>query len=127
LAARDHGVRSLREPARESNDGSQRQLMVDARRFVKCIRGRLVEAPASPPASVSPRLMGRRHLLALIAITITAPLGSASAQGYYNLDAGRPGRVEDASPTARYELELQLLPVRFERFGGGGTRWRSDP
>jgi hypothetical protein len=101
--------------------------MVDARRFVKCIRGRLVEAPASPPASVSPRLMGRRHLLALIAITITAPLGSASAQGYSNLDAGRPGRVEDASPTARYELELQLLPVRFERFGGGGTRWRSDP
>jgi hypothetical protein len=70
--------------------------------------------------------MVRRHVLAMIAIGL-APLQPARAQGYYNLDAGRPGRVEDASPTARYELELQLLPVRFERFASGATRWRADP
>jgi len=63
----------------------------------------------------------------MIAIGAMAALQPARAQGYYNLDAGRPGRVEDASPTARYELELQLLPVRFERFASGATRWRSDP
>src|SRR5689334_16421240 len=71
--------------------------------------------------------MGRRRLLALIAITAMAPLHSMRAQAYYNLDAGRPGRVEDAAPAARYELELQLLPVRVERFASGATRWRSDP
>ena len=63
----------------------------------------------------------------MIAIGLVAALEPARAQGYYNLDAGRPGRVEDASPTARYELELQLLPVRFERFASGATRWRADP
>jgi hypothetical protein len=68
----------------------------------------------------------RRHVLATIAICLAASL-PAHAQGYYNLDAGRPGRVEDASPTPRYELELQLMPVRFERFASGATRWRTDP
>jgi hypothetical protein len=68
-----------------------------------------------------------RRIFALLAITIAVPLQPGGAQGYYNLDAGRPGRVEDASPTARYELELQLLPVRVERFASGATRWRSDP
>ena len=63
----------------------------------------------------------------MIAIGLVPALQPARAQGYYNLDAGRPGRVEDASPTARYELELQLLPVRFERFASGATRWRADP
>jgi hypothetical protein len=47
-------------------------------------------------------------------------------QGYYNLDAGRPGRVEDATPASRYELGLQLLPVRFERLANGVRRWRTD-
>jgi hypothetical protein len=63
----------------------------------------------------------------MIAVGALSPQLSARAQGYYNLDAGRPGRVEDASPTPRYELELQLMPVRFERFASGATRWRADP
>jgi hypothetical protein len=71
--------------------------------------------------------MVRRHALAMIAIGLAGPLHSVRAQGYYNLDAGRPVRVEDASPTPRYELELQLMPVRFERFASGATRWRADP
>ena len=61
-------------------------------------------------------------------IAFVAPLSSMRAQGYYNLDAGRPGRVEDASPTARYELQLQLLlrqgnPLRgLERVPRSGWR-----
>jgi hypothetical protein len=51
----------------------------------------------------------------------------ANAQEYYNLDAGRPTRVEDASPAARYELDLQWLPLRYERLTNGMRRWRIDP
>ncbi|MEO8620445.1 MAG: hypothetical protein ABI625_05220 [bacterium] len=47
--------------------------------------------------------------------------------GYYNLDAGRPTRVEDASPAPRYELEVQLPSLRFERVASGVRRWRMEP
>ena len=30
----------------------------------------------------------------------------AAQSSYYNLDAGRPGRVEDAEPTPLYSLDL---------------------
>ena len=50
-----------------------------------------------------------------------------TAQGYYNLDAGRPTRVEDASATPRYSLDLQLVPVRYELYASGARRWRADP
>ena len=73
------------------------------------------------------RAVVKRFAFVVILIGVVAPFGAGGAQGYYNLDAGRPGRVEDASPTERYELDLQLLPVRFERFASGTTRWRSDP
>jgi hypothetical protein len=52
----------------------------------------------------------------------------ARGQGdYYNRDAGRPSRVEDASATPRHELELQIAPVRFEKLGSGVGRWRLEP
>src|SRR4051812_49970316 len=72
--------------------------------------------------------MGARRV-ALIAVALASlalvprPL---RAQGYYNLDAGRPGRIEDATPTPRYELELQILPLRFEQYASGARRWRAD-
>lgn len=47
--------------------------------------------------------------------------------GYYNLDSGRPIRAEDATPTARYELELQLPTLRVERYDEGTVRWRVEP
>lgn len=62
----------------------------------------------------------------LIALAlVVSPIG-ASAQSYYDLDAGRPTRVEDATPAARYELNVQALPVRFEQLATGARRWRSD-
>lgn len=53
--------------------------------------------------------------------------GRLDAQSYFNLDAGRPTRVEDAAPTPRYELNLQLLAVRYEVYASGARRWRTDP
>lgn len=60
----------------------------------------------------------------LVALTVR----HASAQtGYYNLDSGRPTRVEDAVPTELRELELQFLPLRGERVGDGTQRFRFEP
>ena len=47
--------------------------------------------------------------------------------GYYNLDSGRPTRIEDAVATPRGELELQLLPLRAEWVGDGTQRLRVEP
>ena len=69
-----------------------------------------------------------RRFSTVIAVwgVLAASPGALGAQGYYNLDGGRPTRVEDASPAARYELSLQLLPLRFEQLASAGQRWRSD-
>jgi hypothetical protein len=65
-----------------------------------------------------------RYLVAFVAFVS----GAAQAQGdYYNRDSGRPTRIEDANPTPRYELELQLAPLRFETLGSGARRWRVEP
>jgi hypothetical protein len=52
---------------------------------------------------------------------------AAGQSGYYNLDAGRPNRVEDASATSLYALDFQLAPLRVERLAGGTIRYRSEP
>ena len=55
-------------------------------------------------------------------------ISTAGAQTqYFNLDAGRPTRVEDAVPTERYGLDIQLAPVRIERLDDGSYRWRVEP
>ncbi len=72
------------------------------------------------------RVAGARTAFALLCLAATA--GDANAQhGYYNLDAGRPTRLEDATPAARFEMELQLAPVRFEQVATGVKRWRIEP
>ena len=72
----------------------------------------------------------RRTLLACLPLTagllVTVP--SAQAQtDYYNLDAGRPVRIEDAYATERYAFELKLAPVRLERSRGGVYHWGVEP
>ena len=70
----------------------------------------------------------RRRLLPAASLLVFVASGGANAQSdYYNLDAGRPTRVEDAVPTARHELELQLASFRLERVGDGSFRWRLEP
>jgi hypothetical protein len=46
---------------------------------------------------------------------------------YYNTDGGRPLRVEDATPTARYALDLHFPTARVERFDSGVSRLRVEP
>ena len=54
--------------------------------------------------------------------------GVARAQtDYYNTDAGRPIRTEDAHPVERRAFELQLAPLRMERAPGGTYTWGVEP
>ena len=80
------------------------------------------------PSSAAVRCVALEWCAALVAalVLVAAPVRASRAQSYYELDGGRPGRVEDASPAARHELELQLLPVRVEQYAGGARRWRFD-
>jgi hypothetical protein len=55
------------------------------------------------------------------------PAVAAAQTDYYNTDAGRPIRVEDAYPTERYGFELQLAPLRLERSRGGVYNWGVEP
>jgi len=65
----------------------------------------------------------------LVAVTaLAAPVASLSAQtDYYNTDAGRPVRIEDAYAIERRAVELQLAPFRLERARGGAYRWGLEP
>src|SRR5918999_6466449 len=62
-------------------------------------------------------------------ILLTSMFGApAAAQAhYYNLDAGRPTRVEDAVPVERYGVDLHVAALRLERLDDGTYRWRSEP
>ncbi|HMI47351.1 MAG TPA: hypothetical protein VK481_01620 [Gemmatimonadaceae bacterium] len=53
---------------------------------------------------------------------------SAHAQGEYrNLDAGSPIRIEDATVTERYALDLDLANIRFDALSGGRKRFQLEP
>src|SRR5256885_83338 len=82
-----------------------------------------VHVPASPASGMihSIRLYGVMAALSLIA------RGAAGQSAYYNLDSGRPTRVEDAAPTPLGELELQFLLLRLEWLGDGTQRQRYEP
>ena len=73
----------------------------------------------------------RRHsanIVALgLALVTTIPAAAPAQTDYYNTDAGRPIRVEDAYPTERYGFELQLAPLRLERSRGGLYNWGVEP
>jgi hypothetical protein len=66
-------------------------------------------------------------MLRRLTILMAIPVAGAAQTQYYNLDAGRPNRIEDATPTERYGLEIQLAPVRVERLIGGSMRVRTEP
>jgi hypothetical protein len=62
-------------------------------------------------------------------ILLTSVFGArAGAQAhYYNLDAGRPTRIEDAVPTERNGVDVHLAALRLERLDDGTYRWRGEP
>ncbi|AHG92638.1 hypothetical protein J421_5103 (plasmid) [Gemmatirosa kalamazoonensis] len=62
------------------------------------------------------------------ALVAGAVPGIALAQtDYYNTDAGRPVRIEDAYAIERRGVELQAAPLRLERAKGGVYRWGLEP
>ena len=63
----------------------------------------------------------------LLALCAAAGRQSAAQSSYYNLDAGRPGRVEDAEPTPLYSLDLDPSSLQYERLTGGTSRFRAEP
>ncbi|MBY0490402.1 MAG: hypothetical protein K2R93_11220 [Gemmatimonadaceae bacterium] len=56
-----------------------------------------------------------------------APRVGFAQTDYYNTDAGRPIRVEDAYAIERRALELQVAPLRLERPRAGAYRWGLEP
>ena len=73
---------------------------------------------------VSPRAIS--WFLAAACVAVVARSAAAQTQ-YRNLDAGRPGRVEDAEPAARYTLDIDLAAFQVERLSGGTLRYRAEP
>lgn len=79
--------------------------------------------------SVTP---GARRLLAWVgfattSLSLSAARPLAAQTDFYNTDAARPVRIEDAYPTERYAFELQLAPLRLERARGGTYSWEVEP
>jgi hypothetical protein len=79
--------------------------------------------PVFPSA---PRFGAPGLFVALCALSAAvAPL--AAQTDYYNTDAGRPVRIEDAYAIERRAVELQMAPLRLERARGGSYRWGIEP
>jgi hypothetical protein len=76
-----------------------------------------------------PRAMTTRIPGAVAALFTLGALASplAAQTDYYNTDASRPVRVEDAYPIERHAFELQLAPLRLERERGGVYNWEVAP
>lgn len=75
------------------------------------------------------RPRGRAHGIltgAAIALVVSAS-GAAAQTDYYNLDRGRPLRVEDAQPIERHAFEWQLAPVRVSGARGAGSTLEVEP
>jgi hypothetical protein len=54
--------------------------------------------------------------------------GAAHAQtDFYNTDAGRPIRIEDAYATERHAFELKIASLRLERESAGIYSWEVEP
>jgi len=71
------------------------------------------------------RLLAVGAVAAGLVMTLSLP---AKAQNdYRNLEAGRPLRVTDATPTERYSLDLDLTTFRLERLSLGRYRLQYEP
>lgn len=66
-------------------------------------------------------------MIVLTGALVLAPLDLSAQSSYYNLDGSRPLRIEDAAPTERYALDVQLLPLRIDRYARGRVRARVEP
>jgi len=81
------------------------------------------------PGHVSRFFAGASILrLAGAATTLGLMAGNARAQATYrNLDAGFPTRVEDATATERYSLDLDFLNFRYDELSDLRSRFQYEP
>lgn len=71
-----------------------------------------------------------RRVALATAITLTSlslPRMAHAQTDFYNTDAGRPIRIEDAYALERRAFELQAAPLRLERSSGGRYHWGIEP
>jgi len=62
----------------------------------------------------------------LMLVSLLVPPARAQTD-YYNTSAGRPLRIEDASPVEYRGVELDLAPVRWEKSRDAANRWFLHP
>jgi len=65
-------------------------------------------------------------LISLLALLV-APDDASAQTDYYNLDRGRPLRVEDALAIERHAIEWQLAPLRLSGARGAGSSLEIEP
>jgi hypothetical protein len=68
-----------------------------------------------------------RWLLLLVWVGPALPIIADGQAEYRNLDAGFPVRVEDATVTERYALDLDLANIRFDALSAGRKRFQLEP
>ena len=71
--------------------------------------------------------MTSARVVAVAAALIALSRPAAAQNEYRNLEAGRPVRVSDATPTERYALDLDLSTLRLERLSLGRYRLQYEP
>lgn len=74
--------------------------------------------------------MGRFYrVITLASVALAGTTGShlRAQTDFYNTDARRPVRIEDAYPVERYAFEAQVAPLRLERSDGGRYHWEIEP
>jgi hypothetical protein len=70
----------------------------------------------------------RYQLAALtLAVSLTHSAVARAQASYRNLDAGFPVRVEDATVTERYALDLDFLNFRYDELSDLRTRLQYEP
>lgn len=65
------------------------------------------------------------RIIPYVAFAIAVPAGAQVE--YRNLDGGRPVRIEDATPTERHALDLDLTTLRFDFLGNTRSRIQFEP
>jgi hypothetical protein len=101
-----------------------------------CVARALILVRAPRPAALTrlldnqlSRAVSKPGIIAAIVLALAAflPQDAAAQTDYYNIDAGRPVRVEDAYPVEFRGIELQVAPLRIERASGGSYHWEIEP
>ena len=63
----------------------------------------------------------------LLTLLLASTAPAMAQTDYYNTDAGRPLRIEDALAVERRAFEIQAAPLRLERSRAGVYHWEVEP